>query len=210
MCSFWTLLSWMKTFLSLSFPGQHLLSNPFTNPPGSGSCHVAAGLNRSEWVIGIHKHQITPAPPLLLAQKGSQGRHDSCIKDKWRWIVHQACVITTEHKQKPDAFVWCWVWPLSRCLVNRRQSDTWGWKCSWCTLVSDPLHLLWRSLCHALRRQVAGFYANMEGKQSHARAPLEGLHWDCRSHFITLLLHFCRFKVCQLSFHTAFIFLCIK
>lgn len=121
-------------FLSPSVAGQRLLFILCSNPPGSGSCHVAAGLDLSEWVTGIDKHQISPSPPLLPAENRSQRRHDSCIKDKWRWIVHQPCVITTEHKQKPDAFVWCWVWPLSRCLVNRWQTDTWGWKCSRCTL----------------------------------------------------------------------------
>lgn len=49
----------------------------------------------------------------------SQQRHDDGIKVKWLWSTCCSCVIAAEHKQKPNAFVWCWVWSPATYLVNR-------------------------------------------------------------------------------------------
>lgn len=70
------------------------------------------------------RFRATPSPPLLDVDRWSQQRRDSCIKVKWPWIVRWPYVITTEHKQKPDAFIGCWVWPPARCLVNRWQTPS--------------------------------------------------------------------------------------
>lgn len=49
----------------------------------------------------------------------SQRRQDSCFKVTCLLKPCRADVQFTECKQKPEAFVWCWVWRLARCLVNR-------------------------------------------------------------------------------------------
>lgn len=49
----------------------------------------------------------------------SQQRHDDGIKVKWLWSTCCSCVIAAEHKQKPNAFVWCWVWSPATYLVNK-------------------------------------------------------------------------------------------
>lgn len=79
---------------------------------------IVSLINRRKLVIQKDKQPTTT----FFVKHEQQRRHDSCIKVICLRIVRQPCTVTTECKQKPEAFVQWWVWPSARCLVNRRQT----------------------------------------------------------------------------------------